>query len=260
MSVLFSFVLLANQDLLKKQQDVILLLQQITQPIPNQQLQILGTTYDIVGNSNQYDNPILVQYYAGAVQAGLVQPKGTVYSSSISQLRKEVSLLHRILLGAQNYQTFLATAAWARVHVNEGQFVKAFIGAVLQHPETQGIILPPLYEIVPQYYFDARIIQQAQNIAAQSAQQNTVQQQHTVQQVGQNTVVIPVNYSSQLSNDEQQLSYFTQDVGLANYYGYVNLAGYLSQQKVCNNFKIIIHILLQLFYTNVYTNGFYTNR
>ncbi|XP_011879152.1 PREDICTED: hexamerin-like [Vollenhovia emeryi] len=205
----------ADQDLLKKQQDVILLLQHITQEIPNEQLQILGTTYDIQNNYQQYENPILVKYYAGAVQAGLVQPKGTAYSSSVSQLRKEVSLLHRVLLGAKTYQTFLATAAWARVHVNEGQFIKAFIGAVLQHPETQGLILPPWYEIIPQHYFDARVIQEAQNAIAQG--------------VNWNQLVIPVNYSAQLSGSEQQLSYFTQDVGLSNYYGYVNLAGYLSE-------------------------------
>lgn len=198
---------------MKKQQDCILLLQQITQEIPNEQLHNLGTTYDIQNNYQQYENPILVRYYVGAVQAGLVQPKGTAYSSSISQLRKEVSFLHKILLSAKNYQTFLATAAWARVHVNEEQFIKAFIGAVLLHPETQGIILPPLYEIIPHYYFDARIIQEAQNIVAQG--------------VGYNQVVLPVNYSALLSDSEQQLSYFSQDVGLANYYSYVNLAGYL---------------------------------
>lgn len=152
----------------------------------------------------------------GAVQAGLVQPKGTAFSSSISQLRKEVALLQRILLSASNYQTLLATAAWARVHVNEEQFVKAFIGAVLQHPETQGVILPPLYEIIPHSYFDARIIQQVQNVVAQS--------------VGQSPVVIPVNYTANLPNGEHQLSYFTQDIGLANYYAFVNLAGNFLQQ------------------------------
>lgn len=216
--IMFSFFILADQEFLKRQQDIILLLQQITQEIPNEQLQTLGTTYDIESNLNQYENPILVRYYVGAVQAGLVQPRGTPYSSSISQLRKEVSLLHRVLVSATNYQTFLATAAWARVHVNEGQFVKALIGAILQHPETQGIIVPPLYEIDPQLYFDARVIQEAQNIAAQNSQ---------VQVGQQHSVVIPVNYTATLASDEQQLSYFTQDVGLANYYAFVSLAGYL---------------------------------
>lgn len=100
------------------------LLQKITTGLPNQQLQNLGASYDIESNSHLYNNPIIVKYYAGAVKAGLIQPKGTVFSSSVSQLRKEESLLYRILTGAQDYQTFLKTAAWARVHVNEGQYIK----------------------------------------------------------------------------------------------------------------------------------------
>lgn len=210
------FILVANQDLVSKQQDVITLLQQIYQEIPDQQLQNIGSNYDIQNNLQQYNNPNLVNYYASAVQAGLVQPKGTSYSSSISQLRKEVALLQRTLLSATDYQTFVATAAWARVHVNEEQFVKAFIAAVLQHPETQGVILPPLYEIIPQSYFDARVIQEVQNIVAHGA--------------GQNPVFVPVNYTANFASDEQQLAYFTQDVGLANYYAFVSIAGDLSQQ------------------------------
>lgn len=201
---------------MRKQQDVIVLLQQINQQIPDQQLQNVGSSYDIQNNLQQYNNPNLVNYYASAVQAGLVQPKGTSYSSSNSQLRKEAVLLQRTLSSARDYQTFLATAAWARVHVNEQQFVRAFIAAVLQHPETQGVILPPLYEVIPQSYFDARVIQEIQNIVAQGA--------------GQNSVVVPVNYTASLANDEQQLSYFTQDIGLANYYAFVNLAGDFSSQ------------------------------
>lgn len=110
--------------MLNKQQDIIQLLQKITHDIPNQQLQNLGASYDIESNAHLYNNPIIVKYYAGAVRTGLVQPKGTAYSSSVSQLRKEVTLLHQILNGAKNYQTFLNTAAWARLHVNEVQFIK----------------------------------------------------------------------------------------------------------------------------------------
>lgn len=59
-----------------------------------------------------------------AVKAGLVQPQGTAHSHVVSQLRKEVSLLYRIFSDAKNYLTFLKTAAWARLRVNEAQFVK----------------------------------------------------------------------------------------------------------------------------------------
>lgn len=87
---------------------------------------------------------------------------------------------------------------------------------MLTRPDTQGVILPPVYEILPQHHLDARIIDEAQNIAIQGIQNGNTQ-----------NILIPVNYSALLSHDEQQLSYFTQDVGLAAYYSYVNLAGYV---------------------------------
>lgn len=90
------------------------------------------------------------------------------------------------------------------------------ISAVLTRPDTQGIILPPIYEILPQYHLDSRIIQEAQNIAIQGIQRGIIQ-----------NIVIPVNYSSLLSNDEQQVSYFTQDVGLAAYYANIDLIEYI---------------------------------
>ena len=65
-----------------------------------------------------------MKYLATAVLTGNVQPKGTAFSPVVSQLRQEYVLLSRIFLGAKDYSTFLNTAAWARVHLNEGQFVK----------------------------------------------------------------------------------------------------------------------------------------
>lgn len=85
------------------------------------------------------------------------------------------------------------------------------IAAILTRQDTQGIILPPSYEILPQLYLDARIIQEAQQASIQGIPQ------------GIQNVLIPVNYSTLLAQDEQQLSYFTQDVGLSNYYAYLNL-------------------------------------
>lgn len=82
---------------------------------------------------------------------------------------------------------------------------------MLSRPDTKGVILPPIYEILPQYHLDARVIQEAQNIA--------------IQQGNNQNIVIPVNHSALLSQEEQQVSYFTQDVGLAAYYGYVSLVG-----------------------------------
>lgn len=121
-------MIIANKELLQKQQNCIDLLEQITQDdIPNQQLNELGHNYDIIANSNNYKNPIIVKYYGNAVKAGLVQPKGTAFSNSVGQLLKEAALLQKILLDAIDYKTFLSTAAYARVNVNEGQFLQVYI-------------------------------------------------------------------------------------------------------------------------------------
>ncbi|XP_015115619.1 hexamerin [Diachasma alloeum] len=209
----------ADQDLLKKQLDIINLLDQILQPIPNQQYQQLGLTYDIEQNVQEYTEPELVNYYLTLVKLGEIQPKGTPFSISVNTLRKEVAILSRILIGAKNYDTFIKTAAWARVTVNEEQFVKALIAAILVRPDTQGIVPPALYEILPQHYIDNRVIKQAQNVV-----NNPLTKQ---------TVVINVNYTDSLPTAEQYLSYFTHDIGLSLYNAYLGLGGLITpEQKI----------------------------
>ena len=114
----------ANQELLQKQQDVIHLLENIVGTLPYEHLLELGMTYEFEPNLQNYQNPSVVKYFVGLVKTGHVQPKGTPYSVSVSVLRKEAALLSQILMGAKDYPTFLATAAWARVHINQDQFVK----------------------------------------------------------------------------------------------------------------------------------------
>ncbi|CAG5108704.1 Similar to Arylphorin subunit alpha (Manduca sexta) [Cotesia congregata] len=207
----------ADQDFLHKQLDVIHILEHITQEIPDQHIYNLGKTYDIEHSYGDYSEPHLVEYYVGLVKHGHVQPRGTPFSTSVSQLRQEVSLLTRMFLGAKNYSVFFKTAAWARIHVNEHQFIQAFITALLQHPETHGIIPPALYEILPQHYFDARVIHEAQNVRIYGMDNPLTEQ----------TVVIPVNYTDYLPHGEHQLSYFTHDIGLALFHAYFSLAGYM---------------------------------
>ena len=118
---------LADQSLLQKQQDIIYLLDNLIGEIPNDHLREIGYTYDMKSNLQAYENPNLVRYLLTAVQTGNVQPKATVFSPTVSALRQEFVLLTRILLGAKDYTTFLNTAAWARIHLNEGQFAKVLL-------------------------------------------------------------------------------------------------------------------------------------
>lgn len=110
--------------LLKIQQDVLLLLQQVFQDIPNEPLRKLGYEYKIEENLDMYTDVNVVKYLIRSVELGRIQRKGVPFTTSITDLRKEVMVLTRTFLSAKDYMTFLKTAAWARCIFNEAQFVK----------------------------------------------------------------------------------------------------------------------------------------
>lgn len=53
------------------------------------------------------------------------------------------------------------TAAWARININELQFLIAFSSAVYAREDLQDIVLPAPYEIYPYLFVDADVIQKA---------------------------------------------------------------------------------------------------
>lgn len=124
----------------------------------------------------------------------------------------------QILVGAKNYETFINSAAWARVHVNQDQFSIAFGAAIVQRPDMKGVILPPVYEIYPHYFFDAQILQKVQNFVNKYGfEYHSNVDSHSVHH-------IYYNYTSYLPYGENQIAYFTEDIGLNTYYTYINLA------------------------------------
>lgn len=97
-------------------------------------------------------------------------------------------------------------------------FAYIFSIVLLHRPDCQGLIIPAPYEIFPYYYVSSEYIQQAYEMKMEG---------HPSQYVlsDGNNVVIKANYSGWYIrwNDEQKLSYFTEDVGLNTFYYHYNL-------------------------------------
>lgn len=121
---------------------------------------------------------------------------------------------------AKDYDTFYKVAVWARNYVNEGVFLYSFSVALTHREDTYGVILPPIYEIYPYYFFPSEVIHQAQEYK-QTYYGGKTHEQHT----GFDGYTINSNYSGYYLNlhPEQSLSYFTEDVGLNAYYYYYNI-------------------------------------
>lgn len=92
-------------------------------------------------------------------------PRGEVFSTSVPQQYEEAINLFHVLHTAKDFDTFYNTAVWMRFHVNEYMYLYALSVAILHRPDTKNIRLPPVYEVLPQYFFNEEVIHKANRIA-----------------------------------------------------------------------------------------------
>ncbi|KAG5899980.1 hypothetical protein JTB14_034549 [Gonioctena quinquepunctata] len=138
--------------------------------------------------------------------------KGAIFSITEERHLPQAVALFKMLYYAKDYETFYKTAVWARVNVNEGLFVYSFYVAVVHRADTKGIMLPPIYEVTPNMFFGADVIQEAQYY----------KQVHVAQQHGEaKGYIINSNYSNQhlnLDHEQTSLAYYLQDVGVNSFF------------------------------------------
>ena len=130
--------------------------------------------------------------------------------------------LYKLFYYAKDYETFYKTAVWARQHVNEGVYLYSLSVAIVHRADTYGVILPPIYEIYPYYFYNNEVIQQAYRYKQQYYGQGAQQGEEHGSYHG---YTINANYSGYYLNlhPEQSLSYFTEDVGVNAFYYYYNI-------------------------------------
>lgn len=204
----------ADKDVLLKQKAIFELLQHTHQINLQPHLQEIADKYVIVQNLDHYSNVEAVQQFTSLWTSGFL-PLNEVFSIYDHVHREQVVALFHVFYYAKDWETFYNTLVWARFHVNEGQFVYALTVALIHRQDLQGLELPAIYEIHPEYFFNADVIQRAQLLRQQGFR--------GLKKVeGVYTVVVPANYTGSeiFVNDEQRVSYFTEDIGLNAYYYY----------------------------------------
>lgn len=147
-------------------------------------------------------------------------PRGEIFSIFYEKHLKQAIALFKLFYYAKDYETFYKTAIWARNNVNEGMFMYAYSVAIVHRPDTYYILLPPIYEIYPFYFFPSEVIYEAQKYK-QTFYGKYMNQEHT----DFSGYTIHANYSGHYLNlhPEQSLSYFMEDVGINSYYYYFNI-------------------------------------
>lgn len=92
-------------------------------------------------------------------------PRGQVFTLANPELSHQAVILFRVLYSAKTFETFYKTAVWARFNINEMMFTYSLSVAVIHRPDTKYIKLPPLYEVLPNLFFNDDVMQKAYNIA-----------------------------------------------------------------------------------------------
>ncbi|KAK2586861.1 hypothetical protein KPH14_009799 [Odynerus spinipes] len=209
----------ADKLYLTKQKSIYELFWHIDQPtLYHPELYQKARSFSIEDHIESYTDQFAVTEFLQRWKHGML-PRGQAFSVMYPQLQEEAICLFNLLYSAKDFDTFYNTAVWARFNVNEQMYVYALSVAVLHRKDTQYIRLPPLYEVVPNFFFDEGVLHQAYHIGM-----GEVGTKKTVGGVDYH--MIHTNYSGwYLVRDnvpEQKLSYFTEDVGLGQFYFMIN--------------------------------------
>lgn len=208
------FFLLADKEFLAKQKDLLRLFKYIHSHNYFKDQAEIAKTYKISEHMDHYTHPKYIKEFLHLWKEGFL-PKGEVFSIFYEHQREEAIALFHVLFFAKDWDTFYKTACWAREHVNEGMFVYAMHAAVLHRKDTQGMVLPAIYEINPYYFVNSDVIDKAYHYKMKHSGKTDLKTYH-----------ITANYSGWYINNSptmKDMAYFTEDIGLNSYYYYFNL-------------------------------------
>ncbi|KAJ8680418.1 hypothetical protein QAD02_016205 [Eretmocerus hayati] len=203
-----------DKDFLLKQKRIYDIYYHLTQPKLRPELYKEGQDYSIEANIDSYTNKEAVQEFLHRYEHGML-PHDSLLSVYYSRLGEETRAVFRLFYYAKDFDTFYKTALFCRNRLNHGLFTYAFTLAVIHRPDTKYIRIPAMYELGPYLFYNTELLEKTHHLKAFAKLE-------TKHSAGYDTYILPYNYSSQYITDEydyeQRLNYFTEDIGLNNYY------------------------------------------
>ncbi|KAJ0174683.1 hypothetical protein K1T71_009791 [Dendrolimus kikuchii] len=231
---------LESMDVKQKQMFILKLLNYVTQPVMYKEIEDIGKSYKIEENVQLYSKNEVVKEFINLVKTGCL-PQGEVFTLHIDRQLKEVVSMFHMLYYAKDFATFIKTACWMRLYLNEGMFVYALTVAVRQRQDCKGIVLPPPYEIYPYFFVRADVIQKAYLLKMKKGLLDLkLCDFYGIKKTEKDVYIIDENvYDKRVDlNDEDSLRYFTEDIGLNTYYYYFHVDyPFWMKDQVADKFK-----------------------
>ncbi|KAI4501525.1 hypothetical protein M0802_003402 [Mischocyttarus mexicanus] len=209
----------ADKAYLIKQKSIYELFWHVDQPTNyHPELYQTARSYSIQDHIDSYTNKTVVEEFLQRWNYGML-PRGRIFSIMYPQLQEEAICFFNLLYTAKDFETFYNTAVWGRFNMNEQMYIYALSVAVLHRSDTKYMRIPPLYEVAPHFFYNSDVLHKVYHLGV-----GDTNVKKTVG--GTDYYLIPTNYTGwylQRNNvPEQKLSYFTEDVGLGQYYFMIN--------------------------------------
>ncbi|XP_061391286.1 arylphorin subunit C223-like [Musca vetustissima] len=100
--------------------------------------------------------------YYKAYTHGMTLPKGAFFGTMIPDHQEQLQGLLGFLYYAKTWDIFKRNVCWARLHANEAMFVQALTLTVMHSRYFKGLMMPMIYEIFPQHFFNSKFIHKAE--------------------------------------------------------------------------------------------------
>ncbi|KAG6443402.1 hypothetical protein O3G_MSEX002813 [Manduca sexta] len=212
-------------DIKQRQIFILKLLNHVTEPVMYKEIEDIGKNFKIEDNVEFYTKTDVVKTFVNMVKIGTL-PRGEVFTLHVDRQLKEVVNMFHLLYYAKDFTTFIKTACWMRLYLNEGMFVYALTVAVRHRTDCKGIILPPPYEIYPYYFVRADVIQKAYLLKMRRGLLDLkLCDFYGIKKTEKDVYIIDENvYDKRVNlNVEDKLRYFTEDIDLNTYYYYFHI-------------------------------------
>ncbi|XP_014360052.2 basic juvenile hormone-suppressible protein 2 [Papilio machaon] len=214
-----------TMDIKQKQMFILKLLNHVVEPVMYEDIKEIGMNFKIEENVNLYTRTDVVKNFVNWVKMGML-PRGEIFTIHVDRQLKEVVSMFHLLYYAKDFNTFIKTACWMRLYMNEGMFVYALTVAVRHREDCKGIILPPPYEIYPYYFVRADVIQKAYLLKMKRGLLDAkLCDFYGITKTDKGVYVIDENIfdTRVYLSDEDTLRYFTEDIDLNTYYYYFHV-------------------------------------
>ncbi|PSN36662.1 Hemocyanin A chain [Blattella germanica] len=196
-------VLTADRQFLTRQNEILHLLNKVHEPNRFKDQAELGRNYDPIAHLSKYKNAFPIKTLVKQYQAGQLLPRGQIFTLFNDRHREQMILVFESFFYAQDWETFLRTACWARDRVNEGVFTYALSVAAIHREDTRGIVLPPAYEIYPHLFVNSEVIHAAYRA-----------------KMRQEPAIVRMNFTGTVRNPEQRVAYLGEDVGMNSHHSH----------------------------------------